>query len=179
MKLDVEDYWAFIIDTNRYAGNFERELCAYCTGHVGDCGVGQDMAEVFFKEVEEDPFEEYILPTPDEHGCCRPVSIWPTPDWSNDGMGKETRLEPGQAPKNPAYMSVAIFFHVEPPEELCSIIMERCKGWEVIDKGRDNPKFTDGVIEKFRLVEIKTTMEEVEHLRVEKTSGSEETTEDT
>ncbi|KKK83825.1 hypothetical protein LCGC14_2789530, partial [marine sediment metagenome] len=34
------DSWIFIIDTDSYAGNFEREMCAYITGRVGECGVG-------------------------------------------------------------------------------------------------------------------------------------------
>jgi len=40
---------SFIIDTNEYAGNFEREMCAYCTGQIGDCGVGEEEAEKFEK----------------------------------------------------------------------------------------------------------------------------------
>ena len=34
-----------IIDTDTYAGNFERELCAYVTGIVRDCEVGIEIAE--------------------------------------------------------------------------------------------------------------------------------------
>jgi hypothetical protein len=75
-------------------------------------------------------------------------------------------------------MSVAIFFHEKPPDELCSMIMERCKPWEELDSKRTNPKFTGGTIEKFRLVEVKTKMEEVEHFRAEKASAEEEKTED-
>lgn len=37
--------YSFIIDTNSYAGNFEREMCAYLTGQVGDCGVGDEHIE--------------------------------------------------------------------------------------------------------------------------------------
>lgn len=77
--------WLFVIDTEDYAGNFERELCAYITGRVGECGVGDDMAELFKKEVGE-PFDEVIEET-DEHGCNRPTTIYPTPGWFNDGMG--------------------------------------------------------------------------------------------
>jgi hypothetical protein len=38
---ELEGY-VFIIDTEQYAGNFEREMCAYCTGILGDCEVGED-----------------------------------------------------------------------------------------------------------------------------------------
>ena len=34
-----------IVDTENYAGNFERELVAYATGCYGDCGVGDGEAE--------------------------------------------------------------------------------------------------------------------------------------
>jgi len=42
--------YKFIIDTDQYAGNFEREMCAYLTGTVGECGVGDEFAELFSKE---------------------------------------------------------------------------------------------------------------------------------
>lgn len=73
------DRYLFVIDTDRYAGNFERERCAYVTGQIGDCGVGKENAEIARQEV------------PDEHGCARPVSIFPTPGWFNHGMGGNFR----------------------------------------------------------------------------------------
>lgn len=83
------DCWAFIIDTDTYAGNFERELCAHITGHIGDCGVGDDFVEsgieLRFKT---------ILQIPDDRGCYRPCSIWPTPGYLNNGMG--FGYKPGQ-----------------------------------------------------------------------------------
>lgn len=77
--------FAFVIDTNQYAGNFERELCAYITGRIGDCQVGEVNAAKFQSEVGE-PFEN-VVDEADDHGCRRPVSIFPTPGWFNDGMG--------------------------------------------------------------------------------------------
>lgn len=79
----------FIIDTEQYAGNFEREMCAYCTGQIGDCGVGEEEAEEFrstFPDLEE-KFDEIIDFLPDENGCARPASIYPTPGWFNNGFG--------------------------------------------------------------------------------------------
>ncbi len=75
-----------VIDTDSYAGNFERDLCAYITGTVGECGVGDDMAALFKEETGLEP-----LPTmwePDEHGCHRPVTSYPTPGWFNAGCGR-------------------------------------------------------------------------------------------
>jgi len=71
--MDKEYY--LTIKTDSYAGNFERELCAYCTGKYGDCEVGKNQAEDFINKFE-DIFEEIVNPyVPDEHGCNRPVSL--------------------------------------------------------------------------------------------------------
>ena len=84
--------FAFVVDTEQYAGNFERELCAYATGVVGECQVGEDEASLYAQEQPGDnPFEDIILRLPDEHGCHRPVLTWPTPGWFNDGMGGHFR----------------------------------------------------------------------------------------
>lgn len=37
--------YILVADTNQYAGNFERELCAYITGQYGECSVGADIAK--------------------------------------------------------------------------------------------------------------------------------------
>ncbi len=86
----MSEMYIFVIDTDFYAGNFERECCAYLTGRIGECGVGGERAEEFLEEVEEGMasyFDEVILNIPDDHGCSRPCSIVPTPGWVNDGMG--------------------------------------------------------------------------------------------
>ena len=85
--------FVFVVDTDQYAGNFERELCAFVTGHIGECGVGAEEAEEFRKDHLENPFEKAILHYPDEHGCSRPVSIWSTPGRFNDGMGGHFDLD--------------------------------------------------------------------------------------
>ena len=40
----MNNYYGFIVDTDSYAGNFEREMCAYMTGHIGECSVGEEYA---------------------------------------------------------------------------------------------------------------------------------------
>lgn len=79
--------WILVIDTDKYAGNFERELCAFVTGVLGDCGVGEDFAYMYFEETgeEDSRFLEMVDQRPDEHGCCRPCSIWETEGWLYDG----------------------------------------------------------------------------------------------
>lgn len=81
----------FVIDTETYAGNFERELCAYLTGRIGDCGVGQSSATRFDEDLGEtewpDLLEDLVGSESDDHGCSRPCKIYPTPGWFNNGMG--------------------------------------------------------------------------------------------
>lgn len=94
-NVDTDITFIFVVDTEQYAGNFERPLCAYMTGRIGDCGVGKTEQKIFDYEMgvgeddlddEKHPFQ-FVIDRADEHGCNRPVSIWPTPGWFNDGMG--------------------------------------------------------------------------------------------
>jgi len=82
--------WIFVIDTDEYDGNFERELTAYITGQVGECGVGGEMAELYRAEAggqSEDKFDDLLEHRADDNGCHRPCAIYPTPGWFNHGMG--------------------------------------------------------------------------------------------
>lgn len=75
--------WGFVIDTDEYAGNFERPLCAYITGQLGECGVGSEHVD---KTIAKQ-FEDIVVNVPDEHACYRPCSIYPNPNYKNNGMG--------------------------------------------------------------------------------------------
>lgn len=148
--------YLFVIDTERYAGNFEREMTAYCTGQVGECGVGEAEAKKFAKGCKNTTlaklFSDLILHVPDDHGCCRPTSVWPTPGWWNDGLGNEypdsewgkqytidkyreeakkhqTKTDKDLPGKWPAYHSVAIFFSGLPPDNLRYVIRERARDY--------------------------------------------------
>jgi len=71
--------YLFIINTDKYAGNFEREMCAYSTGQIGDCEVGHRQADDFLDEYGEDVVNEFgdkIMQVADEHGCYRPCEIY-------------------------------------------------------------------------------------------------------
>jgi hypothetical protein len=76
----------FVVDTVGYAGAFERALCAYLTGRVGECGVGGEMAARYARETGAAPFAG-VIDVADEHGCARPCTIYPTPGWFNNGYG--------------------------------------------------------------------------------------------
>jgi len=81
-----------VVDTDTYAGHFERELVAHMTGHVGDCGVGDALAAAARAELPSRVREwadahVVKLPAADEQRCCRPAGLVPTPGWFNTGLG--------------------------------------------------------------------------------------------
>lgn len=72
----------FVIETTMPAGHIERELCAFVTGHVGECKVGEEDVESFNQDVPgENPFGAVIGYAPDKYGCSRPVTVHVTPGW--------------------------------------------------------------------------------------------------
>lgn len=81
--------YSLIIDTTLYSGNFERPLCAWLTGQVGECGVGGDVAEKARAALRHAQWwEDHVVQTDNEgKGCPRPVAIAPTPGFFNDGVG--------------------------------------------------------------------------------------------
>ena len=104
---DTYKYY-FIIDTNKYAGNFERQMCAFITGEVGDCGVGCSEAETAMAELDEDisdRFSEVIGRDAGDDGCHRPCKIYPS--------------------KNNKYNSLAIIFCEELAGDLIRIMKDR------------------------------------------------------
>lgn len=107
------DCFGLVIQTNQYAGNFERELCAHVTGHIGECGVGSNLVDPVIEEM----FEGVILQIPDDHGCYRPVSIY-------DGDGSK-------------YNSLVIFFEERPTKEMIDIIKERAETFNEVVLAKD------------------------------------------
>lgn len=91
----MRNKWIFIIDTDSYAGNFERDMCAYVTGVLGECEVGDEFAAIYNKEVNTDGLEsvfvEYLEHRADEHGCHRPCSLWETKGWLSVGFDKAVK----------------------------------------------------------------------------------------
>ncbi|MBI1888637.1 MAG: hypothetical protein HYS15_01755 [Candidatus Spechtbacteria bacterium] len=124
--MDFDDGYIFVVDTNRYAGNFEREMCAFMTGILGASGVGAGEAAKFFEDLgltsKEDqtlnnPFADLVVQIPRDSECCySPCCVW-----SNE------------------IHSIAIFFRERPPGELLAIMKERarqfCKGNRIVIHG--------------------------------------------
>lgn len=95
MTFFTSDARAVVIDTEQYAGNFEREMCAYLTAQWGQCGVGGATATAVANEIRHaNWWKDNILKPSDEKGCKRPVSIYPTPGWFSNGMGGHYRDDP-------------------------------------------------------------------------------------
>lgn len=137
-----------VIDTDSYAGNFEREMCAYITGQIGDCGVGdkkatlaaEDLAEVtIFNGEEQEPILEYfeysVEQEGDDHGCYRPVQIW---DDLDNG-----------------YKSLAIFFNEIPPDEVLAIMLERAKEFAATYRSYSGAEIEPFQVHALRVLEPK------------------------
>lgn len=69
------NYYSFIVDTDSYAGNFEREMTAYATGTVGECEVGLAESVLFDKDYPDLDLYDQMYQRPDEDGTLRPCAI--------------------------------------------------------------------------------------------------------
>lgn len=74
----------FTIDTNKYSGNFERQMCAFITGRIGECEVGTKEQNEYLKI--HSPIKN-VIRVADDRGCRRPVEIETTPGIWNNGLG--------------------------------------------------------------------------------------------
>lgn len=105
--------FVLIIETNEYAGNFEREMCAYVTGQTGDCGVGKKEAIKVENELPDfyERMEEIIGSECDHSGCFRPTS--------------------GAVSKNGGYNDVEIYFNEIPGDRDMEIIKKRIGSFHI------------------------------------------------
>lgn len=106
--------YEFVIDTDSYAGNFEREICAYMTGFWDNETHGKFQADKFDEEFGiENPFEDYITYAPtcdDDVPIMAPQCIEPTPE---------------EYEVKDRYSSVGIFLDKEPTPELIELMKSR------------------------------------------------------
>lgn len=133
-----EPRWTFVVDTDSYAGNFEREMSSYVVGRCDEYGDhrGGPYQEMFRKDFGKDPFDDlvdYRVNDPGDDGIMRaPMDLAPTPGYGNDGHGKHSKLKAGQKPKHPAYQSVAIFLRRRPTAKELRVLAERARAFEKI-----------------------------------------------
>ena len=163
-KRGQPDYYLFIIDTDTYAGNFEREICAYITGQIGECGVGEENAKLARQQIPliTAQLEDLVEMVPDKYGCARPVAIFPNPRYGNDGHGNHALLTKKNITQFPwpAYYSVAIFFNQIPNLGLLDIIKERAR--DIANWGIGNYGIEQTIkIEGFRFLEQYTMFKEL------------------
>ncbi len=174
-----DNLYIFVIDTNQHAGNFEQELCAYVTGIVSEHrGIGEVQAQLY-KDEEGAVLEEHnthIIQLPDKRCCYKPVTIWSTPGWFNDGMGncyregsvsnqaaqeqyekswekfsKKKRIHKSFT-KFDAYLSVAIFMRKRPTGKQINQMARRANRFACLYREKFNIS-----IEGFRLLKRSTS----------------------
>ena len=123
--------FAFVIDTDSYAGNFEREMTAHITGVIGECEVGEEFID------EDFPFYNSgnVMQVADDHGCERPTSCWPN--------------------KEGSYNSVAIFFESKPTPEDIVFMKTRALSFDEAWRQASPIKILG-----YRLIEFKSTQDE-------------------
>ncbi|MCH9836146.1 hypothetical protein K0U83_10820 [bacterium] len=122
MSAVARDGFAFVIDTDHYAGDFERETCAAATGRVGECGVGVAVADAARADLStsEDGrrflrwCEDHVRDVADDNGCARPCSAYPTPGWMDDGHGNAYRVEEKASPAIVARYLASVRSYFEP-----------------------------------------------------------------
>jgi len=127
----------FVIDTNSYAGNFERQMCGYMTGDGGEYGY-KDVDAVFHAEVGDDhpnvvDLVEYRVNDDDDVPVHAPVRTFPNPRWFNNGTGGYFRLDDPEAETKAllAYKKSTIGY----AEDQIKRVKASSRGQESIDRG--------------------------------------------
>jgi hypothetical protein len=81
---DLRERWSFVVDTDQYAGNFERQLCAYVIGQVDDYARPMDRPylQLFGEEcrLRLEDLSECRVADPGDDGVTRaPWDLAPSP----------------------------------------------------------------------------------------------------
>lgn len=76
----------FVVDTNQYSGNFDREMCAHMTGVLSYSNVGHEHSKNYLEKYGK-PMDGVILINEDHYRT--PVSLIVTPGMRNNGLGFE------------------------------------------------------------------------------------------
>ena len=107
----------FRVHTNKHAGSFEREMCAYVTGTTGDSTKGEGLAKYVRENEPEvvETFDPYMTYLQSENGHYCRSTIVPSP------------IENGEDNEEDSYYSVGMFFIEKPPEEVLKLADKRAK----------------------------------------------------
>lgn len=160
----MAEKWMFVVDTEEYSGNFERELTAFMTGIIPQReGHGDKEAAMFEKELGEEKVQEmedlvsFEVNDDDdvpEHMTCCLVS---TPGMFNDGFGghfkdgeerqalkhynseadkreKIALSDIANLKKYPCYCSVGVHLSRRPTDEEIQFFKDRAKQFSKLPK---------------------------------------------
>lgn len=152
MKNEKIEY-KIIIETDKYAGNFEREMTAFMTGAVDDYDIGAELKPIFKEECSKEislEIENLVEFKPDDHGTYRPCAIRPN--------------------KNGSYNFVEIYLCQKPRKEILELLKERAFKYAQNKSTYDALRFGEEIAEKMdaikilnvKLIEVKTKIEESE-----------------
>lgn len=146
--------WSFVVDTDRYAGNFDRELATYLVGRCDNDGFNdkrvneyRELYEADFKG--RDPFEDLLSYRADDHGddlvTKSPMALAPNREGN--------------------YNSIAIFFLEKPTPEITNLLAKRARQFSelpLFTKWDSRPKVLG-----CRLVEERTVILSSDVVRVD------------
>lgn len=141
--------FSLVIDTDAYAGNFEREMLAACTGVLTEYPTGYSEDEARrYDGPDLEGLVGRLLNDTDDRAFADRCAIYPTPGWENDGNGEHRRIPQGTPPRFLAYQSVRVALERMPtPDELVGI---KRRAIAFASRGvRDDCPF---VVEGFRFV---------------------------
>jgi hypothetical protein len=135
MSFDNPNSNLVVFDTRQYAGNFERDMCAFIIGRAGYFGEGGEhvpAAQAVLQHLEW--YDDNIVPVEDDEGCEHIVTIWPTVGRFKFGDSYDDTPEvratlSGQAAvsTNPSYESVAILVDEFPPADVLAEMVARAQ----------------------------------------------------
>lgn len=129
----MSKHYRIVIDTENYAGNFERRMCAFLTGQIGEGSIGEgaDLVTKYSSDIKYlDWWNNHIVkkqPVGNYHGKS-PVWTSITPGWWNNGRGLHYREgERLKSEKFPAYLSLEIYVSEIPSDDAIEELVERAK----------------------------------------------------
>jgi len=128
-----------LISTNTFATNFEKELCAFVTGQIGECEAGINRRFYQSAEVREE-FEKRMERRLCDDGNWGPVQTCPT-----DANAFE------------------LFFKEKPTQEMISHIHEACNEF-ADEKKEKNPMTVRISIESIKVIKEVNVYEETEEV---------------
>jgi len=83
----METEYILRIETDRYAGNFDKDMCAYITGLIDANNCGYEMAKIFKSDNVDESISEWFddetIFIQDEHGAYRSVQMYGPPNYKS------------------------------------------------------------------------------------------------